>query len=194
MVDGAVCGMRPCVGLSATSPQCPAGRRTEPAISEPTEPKPMPDARDAPAPALDPPVLRVRSHGLRVIPYRELTPAAIMPMSGIVVLPRMTAPASFNRAAGGASTVDIGRSAFAAIPCRHGIPTACTLSLMVTGMPSRSPRARPDCRRSVAAWAAARAPGSSTYAIALITGSVIARCSRVASSSSRGVVSPVRKA
>ena len=58
MVDGAVCGMRPWVGLSATSPQCPAGSRTDPAMSVPTDEKPMPAASDAPAPALEPPVFR----------------------------------------------------------------------------------------------------------------------------------------
>ena len=85
-----------------------------------------------------------------------------MPKSGIVVFPTMTAPASFNRAAGGESKVESGTSALAAHPCRHGVPTACTLSLMVTGSPSNGPSGAPAAQRRVAPSAADAAPSAST--------------------------------
>ena len=55
MNSGIRCGIRPCVGFSEARPQWPAGQRTEPAISDPTDRNPIPAASEAPAPAEEPP-------------------------------------------------------------------------------------------------------------------------------------------
>jgi hypothetical protein len=81
-----------------------AGMRIDPAPSLPRCSAPIPAAQAAAAPALLPPGVRERSHGLRVIPVNGLSPSAFQPNSGVVVLPRMTAPASRNRATAGASS------------------------------------------------------------------------------------------
>src|ERR1700756_3824444 len=103
IVSAGRCGTRPWVGFSPASPQCAAGRRTEPAISVPTETYPAPAATEAPAPAEEPPVFQASPQGLRVIPYSELIPEAIKPQSGIVGLAKITAPASRSAIAGGES-------------------------------------------------------------------------------------------
>ena len=58
-----------------------------------------------------------------------------MPRSGIVVLATITAPASRNRAAGGASAA-AGTSKVAAQPSGTGTPRVAMFSLTVTGTPS----------------------------------------------------------
>src|SRR6266568_7405342 len=103
MVSAGRCGTRPWVGFSPARPQCAAGRRTEPAISVPTETYPAPAATDAPAPADEPPVFQASPQGLRVMPCSELIPDAIRPQSGMVVFAKITAPASRNAIAGGES-------------------------------------------------------------------------------------------
>ena len=65
-----------------------------------------------------------------------------MPKSGIVVLPRMTAPPSRSRAAGGASA-SAGVSSFAAVPAGSGTPRVAIFSLIVTGTPSSGPAGAP---------------------------------------------------
>ncbi len=59
-------GTRPIVGLTPTSPQKLAGPLTEPPPSLPSENGPSPLATAAADPALDPPEVRPRSHGLLV--------------------------------------------------------------------------------------------------------------------------------
>src|SRR5665213_8119 len=81
----------------------------------------------------------------------------------MVVLEKITAPASRNRAAGGASTGD-GTSLLVAVPSGTGTPLVAMLSLMVTGTPSSEPTGSPFCQRSVEHFATAHAPsGSKAY-------------------------------
>src|SRR3982074_2144115 len=56
----------------------------------------------------------------------------------MVVLEKITAPASRNRAAGGASTA-AGTSLTLAAPSGTGTPLVAILALMVTGQPPRRP-------------------------------------------------------
>src|ERR1700679_753487 len=90
-------GMVPSVGFSPTTPQKEAGMRMEPPASVPVAIGTAPDATVAPDPALDPPELRARFHGLRVIPVRGDIPVPFQPNSGVVVFPMTTAPACTNR-------------------------------------------------------------------------------------------------
>ena len=71
--------MRPRLGLSAKMPQCVAGRRTEPPMSVPIWSGPYPAAAAAPAPELEPEVLRSSRHGLRVTPWMLDRPEDSMP-------------------------------------------------------------------------------------------------------------------
>ena len=71
--------------------------RMEPAPSEPWCSGPSPAAAAAPAPALEPPVVMLVFHGLRVMPVSGLSPSAFQPNSGEVVLPRKIPPASCSR-------------------------------------------------------------------------------------------------
>src|SRR3954468_24854169 len=71
---GGYTGTRPRLGLSAKMPQCVAGKRTEPPISVPRSSGPYPAAAAAPAPELEPEVLRSRRHGLRVMPWIDESP------------------------------------------------------------------------------------------------------------------------
>src|SRR5207247_2877144 len=105
-------------------PQKAAGMRTEPSMSEPTASGPKPAATAAPAPELDPPELRSKFQGLRVTPYRELTPEAITPKSGMALFPRMIAPCSRSRAVAGESRAGLGRRAQARVPWNVGMPAA----------------------------------------------------------------------
>jgi len=106
MLLAGVWGIRPWVGLSPTRPQKAAGMRTDPPRSLPIVKGPNPAATAAAPPDVDPPGVRARFQGFRAVPCWLLMPDARQPRSGIVVLPSRTAPASSNRAAGGASVGD----------------------------------------------------------------------------------------
>src|SRR4051794_7709694 len=103
----------------------------------------------------------------------------------MVVLEKITAPASRSRAAGGASTVE-GTSFVAAAPSGTGTPLVAMLSLIVAGTPSSAPTGSPLCQRSVEAFAMARAPSGSNAYNALICGSHTAICVSTSSSTSLG--------
>src|SRR5665213_2663870 len=103
----------------------------------------------------------------------------------MVVLEKITAPASRSRAAGGASA-GAGTSLVVAAPSGTGTPLVAMLSLMVTGTPSRVPTEVPFCHRSVEAFAAARAPSGSKAYRALMCGSHTATCASTSSSTSDG--------
>src|ERR1700761_301969 len=66
-------GTRPKVDLTPTKPQYDAGMRTEPPPSVPMASGVIPAATDAPAPPLEPPGVRSRFQGLRVIPQSALS-------------------------------------------------------------------------------------------------------------------------
>jgi len=64
MYGGSI-GMRPRLGFKVKMPHQPAGSRNEPPISVPMCSGPYPAAAAAPAPALEPPGVRLRSQGFR---------------------------------------------------------------------------------------------------------------------------------
>src|ERR1700687_5654735 len=103
----------------------------------------------------------------------------------MVVLEKITAPASRNRAAGGAST-GAGTSLTLAAPSGTGTPLVAILSLIVTGTPSSGPAVSPFCQRSVDAFVVARAPSGSKAYSALMCGSHAAICESTSSSTSDG--------
>ena len=92
--DAGQAGTRNWVGFRPATPQKAAGMRTEPSPSVPTWRTPTPRAAAAPAPAEEPPVVRVASHGFRVAPWRGESPRPFQPNSGIAVWPSTTQPAS----------------------------------------------------------------------------------------------------
>src|SRR3981081_3873641 len=103
----------------------------------------------------------------------------------MVVLEKITAPASRNRAAGGAS-VAAGTSLVVAAPSGVGTPLVAMLSLIVAGTPSSEPIGSPFCQRSVDNFAVARAPSGSNAYSALICGSHTAICASTSCSTSAG--------
>src|SRR5436305_1102173 len=103
----------------------------------------------------------------------------------MVVLEKITAPASRKRAAGGASAA-AGTSLVVAAPSGTGTPLVAMFSLMVTGTPSSGPAGSPFCQRSVEAFAVARAPSESNAYSAFMCGSHIAICASTSSSTSAG--------
>jgi hypothetical protein len=62
-------GIRPKLGLSPTSPQKDAGRRTEPPMSLPSAKGTQPLATAAADPPEEPPGVWARFQGFRVIPH-----------------------------------------------------------------------------------------------------------------------------
>src|SRR3981081_4000831 len=110
----------------------------------------------------------------------------------MVVLEKITAPASRKRAAGGASAA-AGTSLLVAAPSGTGTPEVAILSLIVTGTPSSAPVGSPFCQRWVDALAVARAPSGSEAYSALICGSHTAICVSTSSSTSDGENCPARK-
>src|SRR5256714_9188395 len=96
---------RPREGLRPTSPQQDAGMRIDPPPSLPCATGQRPAASAAPAPPLEPPGVRSVSHGLRQSPFSSDSVIAIVPNSGVFVLPRITKPASRIRREAFASNV-----------------------------------------------------------------------------------------
>lgn len=77
-----------------------AGRRTEPAVSEPSAIKAEPSRNDTPAPELEPPGTRwwLSSQGLRGVPQWALRPTPPKANSTVWVFPVMTAFSSRRHA------------------------------------------------------------------------------------------------
>src|SRR3954447_10122852 len=92
MGDGGYAGTRPKLGFRPKLPQNAAGMRTLPAPSVPTESGPMPAATAAAVPPDDPPGVFAGFQGLRVMPVSGEFVSPLQPNSGVVVLPRITAP------------------------------------------------------------------------------------------------------
>ena len=90
-------GTRPWVGLIPYTPQRPLGMRMEPPPSLPWAMELMPAATDAAAPPLDPPLVRPVSHGFRQSSPSRFSVVAERPNSGVLVFPRLTAPAPIVR-------------------------------------------------------------------------------------------------
>ena len=79
-------------------PHSPAGQRTEPPVSVPTESGAIRAATQAAAPPLEPPGIRDRSQGLCVGWKAEFSFDPPMANSSMLVLPISTASAAFSRA------------------------------------------------------------------------------------------------
>ena len=71
--------------------------RTEPPPSEPCASGSTPAATAAAAPPDEPPGVREVSHGLRHAPFSSDSVTAVMPNSGVLLLPMTTKPACFSR-------------------------------------------------------------------------------------------------
>src|SRR5437763_16308923 len=84
---------RPRDGLMPTSPQHEAGMRIEPPPSVPCASGSSPPATAAAAPPLEPPGGSDVSQGFRHAPFSSDSVCAIVPNSGVLVLPTMTKPA-----------------------------------------------------------------------------------------------------
>ena len=77
--------------------------RIEPPASVPTASGQMPASTATALPPLLPPGVRSRFQGLRVMPVSGESVVGFQPNSGVVVLPKNTAPWARNRAVEGAS-------------------------------------------------------------------------------------------
>src|ERR1700737_2010932 len=108
-------GTRPKVGLMPTTPQNADGTRIEPTPSVPIASGPHPAAIEAAAPPLDPPLVRSRFQGLRVMPDTGLSAVSLYPDSQVVVLQVTIAPADFSAETAAASTAGT-RSLLAGAP------------------------------------------------------------------------------
>ena len=143
----------------------------------------------AAAPELEPPVFHSGFQGLRVVPCLVDTPEVSIPKSGIVVLATSTAPASFSRAAAGASR-GAGARTVACEPSGEATPVVAMFSLSVTGTPSSGLSGSPARHRSSAALAWRSASVSSRCHSALIVGSQRSIRARTALRASGGEQSP----
>src|ERR1700678_4745130 len=98
----------------------------------------MPPALAAAHPPLDPPGVRAKAHGLLVRPYKRLSVSQAIRSSGVLVVPRMMAPAFLRRVTSGASSR-------ATKPARSRVPASqrktSTLNelLTLTGTPCNGP-------------------------------------------------------
>src|SRR5260370_9269041 len=101
--------------------------RIDPPPSPPSATGPIPQATATTAPPLEPPGVFVLSHGLRVIPVSGESVTPFQPNSGVVVLPKKTAPASRSRATGGPAETS-GGGGGGVEPFRKGHPPAQCLS------------------------------------------------------------------
>src|SRR3954447_21242212 len=89
--------MRPKLDFIPTRPLKAAGMRIEPPPSLAVANGTRPAATAAAEPPLDPPGVRLVSHGLRVVPHAFVSVKAVIPNSGDAVLPTGTAPAARSR-------------------------------------------------------------------------------------------------
>ena len=142
-------GTRPKLGFKPKLPQNAAGMRTLPAPSVPTASGPMPAATAAALPPDEPPAVLAGFQGLRVMPVSGEFVSPLQPNSGVVVLPRITAPVSRRRAVAGASTSQACAGSTVREPRKVGQPLTRIRSLIETGTPSRSrtAHARPSAPR-----------------------------------------------
>ena len=127
-------GILPYVHFSPNRPVNPAGMRSEPPPSPPVPTVTRPPATAAEPPPVDPPGVRVRSHGLRVTPLRFVRVRLTPPNSLDVVRPTSTAPASRSRRTSAESCV--ATSSFSGtLACVYGQPSTESSSFTPTGTP-----------------------------------------------------------
>ena len=153
--EGGYVATRPKVGFSPKMPQNAAGMRIEPPASLPTASGQIPASTAAALPPLLPPGVRSRFHGLRVTPESGESVIAFQPNSGVVVLPKNSAPASRSRATAGESSLHSWFGSIVREPTRRGQPRVSSVSFSATGTPSSSPIGSPRCQRRSDSRAAA---------------------------------------
>ena len=137
--------LRPRVGLSPTMPQQAAGARMDPKPSEACAIGSMRAPTDAAAPPDDPPEMRVTSHGLLVGPWSCGSQVSERPSSQVLVRPKMTRPAFFNRFTCSLSAVGGGVSAKNFEPRVILTPASDAVrSLRRNGTPVNGPSGRPS--------------------------------------------------
>jgi hypothetical protein len=146
--DGGYTATLPKVGFRPNTPEKEAGMRIEPPASVPTASGQMPANTAAALPPLDPPGVRSRFQGLRVTPVSGESVTGFQPNSGVVVLPKNTAPWARNRAVDGASSSQGWSGSIVLEPTRRGQPRVNCVSLIATGTPSRRPCGVPFCHRA----------------------------------------------
>src|SRR3989440_10764903 len=155
-------------GRRPTTPQNEAGMRREPPRAVPSARGIIPVTRPAAPPPVEPPAVRLGSHGFRVGPKTLLKVAPPAANSGQLVLPRMTAPAARSRCTTSASSVGTW-SRYNVEPYVVRSPATGVTSLMPTGRPPSRPMSSPRTSRRSSSWASSRARGLSVT-IALMAG------------------------
>src|SRR5260370_13007802 len=120
--------MRPWLGFSPTNPQNAAGIRVDPPPSLAVHMGTNPAATAAAEPPDEPPGVRVRSQGLRVVPHAGEFVKATAPNSGAAVCPTGTAPAARSRDTGTQSLATGGRALNSNAPCDVGMPAQSSRS------------------------------------------------------------------
>ncbi len=122
-------------------PHALAGKRIDPPMSLPCATGTSPAETAAAEPPLEPPVLRVRSHGLRVGPYARGSVVMLVASSGVFVLPTNTNPAARNRVASHVSFGSTHLASFSArMPAWYGSPAVWhTASFTRKGTPANGP-------------------------------------------------------
>src|SRR5579884_2542759 len=159
--EGGYIATLPKVGFSPNTPENAAGMRIDPPASVPTASGQMPHNTATALPPLDPPGVRAKSHGLRVMPVSGESVTGFQPNSGVVVLPKNTAPAARSRAVDGASSGQSWSASIVSEPTRRGQPRVSWVSLIATGTPSRMPSGAPFAQRASDSRAIASAESGS---------------------------------
>ena len=176
----------PTVGLKPKQPQKLAGRKIEPNTWVPSATLTAPAATAAAEPLLEPPGVRVSSHGLRV------ARGSIHANSVVTVLPRITPPASRS-----AATLALSRSlrkpANNGEPLSVGMSIVSMMSLIPIGMPSIGESGLPARQRFEERSAAALAPARLMVTKAPIFGSQASRSAMQRSRNWRGESFPLTK-
>ena len=181
---------RPAVGFRPTTPQNADGIRMLPAMSVPKPRGEPPAAMIAPSPPELPPADRSSRHGFRVRPMMGLTVSSEPLMSGQLDLPSTMAPAAFMRRTASASrsaTCPRSRSE----PAVNRTPATASASLTVRGTPwsggGSAGTPASDIRRAVF-----RAASNVVVISALMCGPTFSIRAMWASTTSSGLVSPMR--
>src|SRR3972149_6313945 len=143
--------------------------RMDPPPSVPRASGPSPAATAAPAPELEPPGVMSGCQGLRVAPKSGLSARLLWPNSGVLVLPRITAPAALSRSTAIASSSGT-KSAKMREPPVVTIPRVKRTSLMDTGTPCTAPSGSPCMMAASAIFAPWRATSAVTAQKALSVG------------------------
>src|ERR671933_85697 len=123
-------------------PQNAAGIRIDPPWSPPSARSTSPEATSAPLPLELPPVVRLRSHGLRTGPVTEVWLPPEKQRSSQTDLPVIVAPAASSRLTTVASTPGTKPSRVCE-PFIIGTPATAVLSLTATVRPASGPESAP---------------------------------------------------